>query len=64
MALVGPGMQNLVAPVYACGYLDQLEVIDRDGCVVVPDGPGLGVELDWDYINSHKTDEKIFVLDG
>jgi L-alanine-DL-glutamate epimerase-like enolase superfamily enzyme len=28
--------------------------IDSDGCVTVPDKPGLGLEIDWDYINTHK----------
>ena len=30
--------------------------IDADGCVVAPDGPGLGVEYDWDCIMDHCTD--------
>ncbi len=60
MALVGPDMPNLIAPVYACDYRDQLEAVDADGCVPVPDGPGLGVTLDWDYIAAHKTDQRVF----
>ena len=27
--------------------------LDSDGCVHVPEGAGLGIEIDWDYINSH-----------
>jgi len=27
--------------------------MDEDGNVLLPEGPGLGYELDWDYINSH-----------
>lgn len=50
MALVGPGMPNAVPPVYTCGYSDQLEDVGRDGCVPVPEGPGLGVQYDWDLI--------------
>ncbi len=60
MALVGPKMPNLVAPAYRCGYSDQLELVGADGCVPVPQGPGLGVELDWNFINAHKTSEKVF----
>ena len=30
------------------------------GCVPVPEGPGLGVELDWAFINAHKTAETVF----
>ncbi len=50
MALMGPGMPNAVPPVYADGYSDQPEDIGSDGCVPVPDGPGLGVTYDWEYI--------------
>lgn len=34
-------------------WLDLLESIDADGCLPVPTGPGLGVELDWDWIDDH-----------
>jgi L-alanine-DL-glutamate epimerase-like enolase superfamily enzyme len=40
--------------VYLDGYADQLDSIDRNGCVQVPEGPGLGVALDWDFIESQK----------
>jgi L-alanine-DL-glutamate epimerase-like enolase superfamily enzyme len=55
MALVHPDCENTQAPVYAGGYEDQLDSIDSDGTVPVPDGPGLGVEYDWDYIEDQKT---------
>ncbi len=55
MALMGPGMPNLVPPVYTGGYSDQPEALGEDGCVPVPDGPGLGVTYDWDFIESHRT---------
>jgi L-alanine-DL-glutamate epimerase-like enolase superfamily enzyme len=54
MALVHPkapfGPQ---APVFKDGYRDGLDAIDRNGCVEVPRGPGLGVEYDWDFITKH-----------
>ena len=28
---------------------------DRDGTIRAPDTPGLGVEIDWDYVNAHAT---------
>lgn len=56
VALVGPDTPNAVPPVYADGYTDQLDCIGDDGCVPVPDGPGLGVTYDWDYIAAHRTD--------
>jgi len=37
-----------------------LDAIDESGCVYAPEGPGLGVELDWDYIKKHKTAELKF----
>lgn len=27
--------------------------VDSEGCVHVPEGPGLGMEVDWKYINAH-----------
>ncbi|ANY09741.1 mandelate racemase [Pseudonocardia sp. HH130630-07] len=39
--------------VYADDYRDGLAAVDADGCVPVPDGPGLGVEYDWDRIEAH-----------
>ena len=60
LALVGPGMPNAVPPVYVCGYSDQLEDIGEDGCFPVPQGPGLGVRYDWDFIVRHRTQEHVF----
>jgi len=60
MALVGPGMPNTVPPVYTCGYSDQPEDIGRDGCVPVPDGPGLGVRYDWDFIERNRVEHLVF----
>jgi L-alanine-DL-glutamate epimerase-like enolase superfamily enzyme len=55
LALVHPEVPNPVPPVYAGGYSDYLETVDEDGTVPVPDGPGLGVEYDWDYIEANAT---------
>lgn len=56
MALIGPDMPNAVPPVYACGYSDQVDGIDANGCVSVPDGPGLGVTYDWDFIDDNRVE--------
>ena len=40
-------------------YNDDLDAIDKEGNVFAPEGPGIGVELDWDWINSNKTGEEI-----
>jgi len=60
MALIGPGMRNSVPPVYTCGYSDQAEDLGPDGCVPVPDGPGLGVVYDWDFIEKNRTALHVF----
>ncbi|WP_227355984.1 mandelate racemase family protein [Haladaptatus salinisoli] len=55
LALVHPNCQNTQPPVYRGGYSDMLDTIDNDGMVEVPNGPGLGVEYDWEYIESNTT---------
>jgi L-alanine-DL-glutamate epimerase-like enolase superfamily enzyme len=55
MALMGPGMTNCVPPVYCDGYSDQPEDVGDDGCVPVPDGPGLGVSYNWEFIERNRT---------
>lgn len=60
VALVGPDCPNAVAPVYRCGYSDQLDCIGDDGCVDVPTGPGLGVDYDWDFIDANRTDLTVY----
>jgi len=55
LALVHPECENTTPPIYEGGYDDHLDAIDDDGTVPVPDGPGLGVEYDWDYIESNTT---------
>jgi L-alanine-DL-glutamate epimerase-like enolase superfamily enzyme len=60
MALIGPDMPNAVPPVYTNGYSDQPDAIGKDGCVPVPDGPGLGVTYDWDFIDRHKVEQLVF----
>ena len=50
LSMVGPSRGNFNAPVYTCGYSDDLDSVGADGCFPVPGGPGLGVSYDWDYI--------------
>jgi len=59
MGLVHPKCPGTPRP-YFRNYRDGLDAIDKDGCVYAPDGPGLGVDLDWDYIRAHRTDGKTF----
>jgi len=52
---VHPIMRDSEPPVYANVSITGLDCIDERGMVQVPDGPGLGVEYDWDYIDGHQT---------
>ncbi|QLG61768.1 enolase C-terminal domain-like protein [Halorarum salinum] len=60
MALVHPEVPNTTPPVYTGGYDDQLESIDDEGYVSIPDGPGLGVTYDWDYIEDNETGRRTY----
>ena len=42
-------------PVYKDDYRDELDAADENGCFPVPQGPGLGVEYDWDLIAKLRT---------
>ncbi|AXG06113.1 mandelate racemase [Haloplanus rubicundus] len=55
LALVHPEAANTQPPVYEGDYSDMIDTVDADGCVSVPEGPGLGVEYDWDYIEANAT---------
>ena len=48
-----PKCGNAMPPVYADGYSDELGDVGADGCFPVPDGPGLGVVYDWEFIRKH-----------
>ena len=60
LALVGPDMPNVVAPVYRCGYTDQLDCVGADGCVDVPSGAGLRVDYDWHFIEKNAVARRVF----
>jgi L-alanine-DL-glutamate epimerase-like enolase superfamily enzyme len=50
VSMVGPSRGCFTGDFYTCGYSDALDAIGKDGCVAVPEGPGLGVEYDWSFI--------------
>jgi L-alanine-DL-glutamate epimerase-like enolase superfamily enzyme len=62
MSLVHPRTGPFHPPVFG-GYDDATEAIGADGCVEVPDGPGLGVELDWEFIRRHEIDTVRYASD-
>nr|PZN24034.1 MAG: hypothetical protein DIU80_16120 [Chloroflexota bacterium] len=56
MGLVHPKAPASHDPnLYLDGYRDTLDAIDEDGCIPVPQGHGLGVAIDWDYVERNRT---------
>jgi hypothetical protein len=53
LSMVGPSRGRFTGPVYACDYSDDLDTIGADGCFPVPQGPGLGVTYDWQFIEKN-----------
>jgi len=60
MCLIHPRAPFMRVQPYKCNYRDGLDAIDEHGCVPVPEGPGLGIEYDWDYINKHTTSVVVY----
>jgi L-alanine-DL-glutamate epimerase-like enolase superfamily enzyme len=52
---VHPEVRDSEPPIYANVRITGLDCIDAEGRVAVPDGPGLGIVYDWDYIAAHAT---------
>jgi L-alanine-DL-glutamate epimerase-like enolase superfamily enzyme len=48
------------APIFADGYADDLDSVDAEGCVPVPQGPGLGVTIDWDWLKTHASGSTVY----
>ena len=40
-------------------YSDSLDAIDERGHLPVPNGPGLGVDIDWDWVKAHETGRRV-----
>ena len=55
LALVHPDVNNPIPPVYDGGYSDSIEAVDDRGRLSVPEGPGLGVDYDWEYMEANAT---------
>ena len=60
MGLLHPKVDSFGPQPYADGYRDAIDSIDENGCIDVPDGPGLGVEYDWAYIEKHRVDGAVY----
>lgn len=59
MALMGPGMANLVPPVYTCGYSDHLRIWEAMA-VCGARWPRAGVAYDWAFIERHRAAQIVF----
>ena len=55
MAMIHPKLPHNSSspPLYLCDYSDELKSVDKNGNVLVPTGPGLGVLYDWKTIEKH-----------
>ena len=58
LGLVHPHAPASSAPI--SDFPDTLDAIDASGHVPVPGGPGLGVTLDWEFIEAHRTGLKSY----
>jgi len=59
LGLVHPLAPNTAPPVFI-DYSDKLDAIDVNGCVPVPEGPGLGVTIDWDFVEAHRVGKRVY----
>jgi L-alanine-DL-glutamate epimerase-like enolase superfamily enzyme len=61
VGLVHPNVPRNQGPIYGeLHWMDELRSVDAEGSVPVPDGPGLGVPVDWEWINAHRIGQEIF----
>jgi len=61
LGLVHPKVNHTKPPIYAeKRWLDELDSVDANGCVDVPMGAGLGIDLDWDFIEDNKSGEVVY----
>ena len=49
-----PNVPDFNAPIYQNLNVTRLDCIDAQGMVAVPDGPGLGVELDMAVVERYR----------
>ena len=59
LGLLNPKVPKTKPPIYESIFLDELESVDERGHVQVPQGPGLGAELDWEFIEHQRVDSII-----
>jgi L-alanine-DL-glutamate epimerase-like enolase superfamily enzyme len=47
---------------YTDGYRDTLDAIDARGHVPIPQKPGLGAEINWDWVNRNLIGTAVYSL--
>lgn len=55
MGLVHPKAPTSQCPRLYTDFIDSLEAVDSEGCVPVPQNPGFGAEIDWEWVKKHQT---------
>ena len=62
LGLVHPGVPGVRAqrPIFADDYSDDLDAVDKNGCVPVPEGPGLGAVINWDWLKKVETGKTVY----
>ena len=59
LGLVHPKVSSVRNGGLYADYSDALDAIDDRGHVPVPSGPGLGVEIDWEWVRAHETGRRV-----
>jgi L-alanine-DL-glutamate epimerase-like enolase superfamily enzyme len=57
LAAKNGGYAEVIHPVYRFGLKDDPLDIDGEGWLHAPAGPGLGANLDWDWIDNHTVEQ-------
>ncbi len=62
LGLVHPKVPGRYAqtPIYTDGYSDDLDSVDGNGCVPVPEAPGLGVAINWDWLAKNESGKVVY----
>lgn len=60
MGLLHPKAPASHDPNLLIDYRDEWDAVDSNGCVPVPQGPGLGVAINWEWVNRNKTGTVVY----
>ncbi len=60
MGLLHPKAPASHDPNLFIDYEDSLEAVDSQGHIPVPQGPGLGVQINWEWVDRNRTNIRVF----